>query len=201
MDENLSFFGERDVEKESMTTIVGIAGSLRAGSLNAALLRTAATMMPSGTTLGLGSIAGIPLYDGDLEEREGIPLPVQMLKDQIASSEGLLLVTPEYNHSLPGVFKNAVDWLSRPPGDAPRVFRGRAVGVIGCTPGGMGTAYAQSAWLPVLRALGTRPWFGKALNVPRAGQVFDADGRMIDETIAQRLEDYLEGFSTFAAAG
>lgn len=184
-----------------MTTIVGIAGSLRAGSLNAALLRTAATMMPSGTTLGLGSIAGIPLYDGDLEEREGIPLPVQMLKDQIASSEGLLLVTPEYNHSLPGVFKNAVDWLSRPPGDAPRVFRGRAVGVIGCTPGGMGTAYAQSAWLPVLRALGTRPWFGKALNVPRAGQVFDADGRMIDETIAQRLEDYLEGFSTFAAAG
>ena len=89
-----------------MRTIVGIAGSLRRGSLNASLLSAAASMMPSGATLRLGSIAGIPLYDGDLEAREGVPRPVQTLKDQIAASDGLLVVTPEYNHSLPGVLKN-----------------------------------------------------------------------------------------------
>jgi len=158
-------------------------------------------MMPSGTTLTLGSIAGIPLYDGDLETRGGIPQAVQVLKDQIAASDGLLLATPEYNHSLPGVFKNAMDWLSRPPEDSPRVFRGRAVGLIGCTPGGMGTAYSQSAWLPVFRALGMRPWFGKALHVSGGHKVFDESGRLMDDGVAERLKDYLEGFAAYIGGG
>lgn len=184
-----------------MSTVVGVAGSLRRRSLNAALLRAAATMMPSGATLTLGSIAEIPLYDGDVEARRGIPQPVQALKDQIAACDGLLLVTPEYNHSLPGVFKNAMDWLSRPPEDSPRVFRGRAVGLIGCTPGGMGTVYSQSAWLPVFRALGMRPWFGKALHVSGGHKVFDETGRLLDEAVAEKLKDYLEGFAAFVGSG
>lgn len=105
-----------------MTKIIGIAGSLRAGSYNKALLRTAATLMPPGATLEIASIQGIPLYDGDVETNEGIPAVVAQLKDLIAGSDGVLLVTPEYNNSMPGVLKNTIDWLSRPPADIARVF-------------------------------------------------------------------------------
>ena len=78
------------------------------------------------------------------------------------AADGLLLVTPEYNNSIPGVFKNAIDWLSRPSADIPRVFGGRKVAVIGASPGGFGTLLSQTAWLPVLKTLGTNPWFGGA---------------------------------------
>jgi len=105
-----------------MTTIIGIAGSLRVGSINAALLRAAAALMPDDASLVIASIKGIPLYDGDVDDREGIPHTVAALKDQIAAADGLLLVTPEYNNGMPGVFKNAIDWLSRPPADSARVF-------------------------------------------------------------------------------
>jgi NAD(P)H-dependent FMN reductase len=137
-----------------MTKIVGIAGSLRAASFNAALLRTAAGLMPSGASLEIASIKGIPLYDGDVEANEGIPQVVAALKEQIAAADGLLLVTPEYNNAMPGVFKNAIDWLSRPPSDIPRIFGNRPTAVIGASPGGFGTILAQNAWLPVLRTLG-----------------------------------------------
>ena len=141
--------------------IIGISGSLRAASLNAALLRAATEECPPGTTINIESIRGIPLYDGDVEAKEGIPARVAELKDRIASADGLLLVTPEYNNSIPGVFKNAIDWLSRPAADIPRVFAGRPVGLIGASPGRFGTLMSQSAWQPVLRTLGTRPWFGE----------------------------------------
>ena len=118
-----------------MARIVGIAGSFRRGSHNTALLRAARALAPAGTEVEIASIAGIPLYDGDLESERGIPEPVAALKDRIAAAEGLLLVTPEYNHSMPGVLKNAVDWLSRPPKDIPRVFGGQARGDHGCDAG------------------------------------------------------------------
>ncbi|MEN3294889.1 MAG: hypothetical protein V7642_4142, partial [Burkholderiales bacterium] len=98
-----------------MTRVVGIAGSLRTGSYNAALLRAASGLMPLGASLEIASIKGIPLYDGDVETNHGIPQAVTALKEQVAASRGLLLATPEYNNSIPGVFKNAIDWLSRPP--------------------------------------------------------------------------------------
>ncbi len=155
-----------------MTKLIGLSGSLRAGSYNTALLKAAAQLMPGEARLEIGSIRGIPLYDGDLEAT-GIPEAVVKLKDDIAGADGLLLVTPEYNHSLPGVFKNAIDWLSRPPADIPRVFHGKPVAVIGASPGGFGTVLSQNAWLPVLRTLRTEPWFGGRLLVSRAGDVFD----------------------------
>ena len=141
-----------------MTTIVGISGSLRRASYNTSLLGAAAALMPKNTQLRIETIRGIPLYDGDLEAAEGIPQPVTGLKEAVAAADALLLATPEYNNSIPGVFKNAIDWLSRPPADISRVFRGTPVAVIGATPGGFGTILGQNAWLPVLHALGAELW-------------------------------------------
>jgi chromate reductase, NAD(P)H dehydrogenase (quinone) len=180
-----------------MPTIIGIPGSERKGSYNAMLLRAAAALAPEGCHLEIASIRGIPLYDGDLEEAEGIPGPVGELKERIASADGLLLVTPEYNNSIPGVLKNAIDWLSRPPDDIPRVFGDRPVGLIGATPGMGGTRLSQAAWLPVIRTLGMRPWFGKSLYVAGAGKVFDAAGELVDERVRKVLAAYMSGFAAF----
>jgi chromate reductase, NAD(P)H dehydrogenase (quinone) len=182
-----------------MTTILGISGSLRVGSLNSALLRAAVDEMPAGISLELGTIKGIPLYDGDVEAA-GAPATVGRLKDQIVAADGLLLVTPEYNNSLPGVFKNAIDWLSRPSADIARVFGGRKIGVIGASPSGFGTLLSQTAWLPVLKTLGTNPWFGARLQVSRAGDVFDKDGRLVDDRVRDQLRKYLAGFAAFCAS-
>jgi len=106
-----------------MLKLIGISGSLRRGSFNTALLRAAIELVPDGVTLELKTLHGIPLYDGDVEATEGIPSGVMALKEAIVAAQGVVLVTPEYNNGIPGVFKNAIDWLSRPPQDAPRIFR------------------------------------------------------------------------------
>src|SRR5260221_2796804 len=165
-----------------MAKIVGISGALRRGSYNASLLRAAVQLAPEGLSIEVASIHDVPLYDGDVEA-EGIPEPVRVLKDRVASSDGLLLVTPEYNHSIPGVFKNAIDWMSRPAKEIPRIFGGRPVALMGATPGSGATAMAQAAWLPVLRTLRTQAWFGPRMNIAHAAKVFDADGRLVDETV------------------
>ena len=182
-----------------MTTSLGISGSLRAQSYNSALLRAAQSMVGTGATLDVATLHGIPLYDADLEQRDGLPMPVAELKERIAASDGVLLVTPEYNNGIPGVFKNAIDWLSRPAADIPRVFGNRPVAVIGASPGGFGTILAQNGWLPVLKTLGTRHWSGGRLLVSRAHKVFDEHGELQDETIRKQLGDFLRGFATYIA--
>ena len=180
-----------------MPTIVGVSGSLRRGSFNTSLLRAAAELAPAGTTIDIASIREIPLYDGDLEAASGVPASVQALKDRIAAADGLLIATPEYNNSIPGVVKNAIDWLSRPPADLPKVFNNRKVALLGATPGQGGTLVAQAAWLPILRTLGVDPWFGGRMAVSGAGRIFDADGRLIDEGTRDRLKKFVEGFAMF----
>ena len=184
-----------------MARIVGISGSLRRGSYNSALLRAATALMPADSELVVATIAGIPLYDGDVEATEGIPDAVARLKDAIVAADGLLLATPEYNNSVPGVFKNAIDWLSRPPADAARVFAGRRVAIVGASPGGFGTILSQNAWLPILRTLGCELWSGGRLLVSRAAVVFDANGRLIDAKVTESLRTYLRGFVAFVDAG
>lgn len=183
-----------------MIQLLGISGSLRQASYNSALLRAAQELVPEGAELIEGSIAGIPLYDADEEAASGLPSAVEELKQQIADADGLLLFTPEYNNSIPGVFKNAIDWASRPPKDIGRVFGAKPVAVLGASPGGFGTILAQDAWLSVLRTLGTRPWHEGRLVVARAGSVFDDQGRIMDEQMRDRLKTFLAGFAAFAGA-
>jgi chromate reductase, NAD(P)H dehydrogenase (quinone) len=123
---------------------------------------------------------------GTLEAAEGIPGPVAALKDAIAAADGLLLATPEYNNSIPGVLKNAIDWLSRPPADIKRVFGCKPVALIGASPGGFGTILAQNAWLPVLRTLGAELWSEGRLLVSRAQAVFGEDGTLSDQKVRER---------------
>jgi NAD(P)H-dependent FMN reductase len=183
-----------------MTKLIGLPGSLREASYNTSLLRSAAGMMPAGSELMVETILGIPLYDADLEVAEGLPEKVTALKDAIAAADGLLLVTPEYNNSIPGVFKNAIDWLSRPADDIKRVFGGKPVALIGASPGGFGTMLSQNAWLPILRYLGANQWNGGRLMVSKAHTVFNQDSTLTDQKIEEQLRKYLEGFVAFARA-
>jgi NAD(P)H-dependent FMN reductase len=178
--------------------ILAISGSLRRASYNTMLARAAASLA-SRCPIELVSIRDIPLYDGDLEA-EGIPASVTAIKDRIAGARGLLLVTPEYNNSLPGVLKNALDWMTRPSSDIGRVFGGLPIGLMGATPGPGGTRLAQTAWLPVLRQLGCHPFFAKSLYVSSAASVFDAEGNVVDEKIRKLLAGYVEAFTEVALA-
>lgn len=181
-----------------MPHILGVSGSLRRGSFNTSLLRAAVDVAPTGTTIEIASIAEIPLYNADVEAA-GIPAAVQALKDKLAAADGLLIATPEYNNSIPGVAKNAIDWLSRPPSDVPRLFRNKPIAIMGATPGQGGTILSQAAWLPILATLGTSPYFGGRLRVSGAGKVFDAEGKLIDDGIREQLKKFVEGFAAYCA--
>jgi NAD(P)H-dependent FMN reductase len=178
-----------------MVRILGISGSLRAGSFNTALLRAAQSLAGPDVQFDVATLHGIPLYDGDAEQRDGLPGAVTALKERIVASDGVLLFTPEYNNGIPGVFKNAIDWLSRPADDIPRVFGDRPFAVVGASPGGFGTILAQNAWLPVLRTLRVRYWSGGRLQVSRAHTLMDADGELADEATRKQLGEFVQGFA------
>lgn len=182
-----------------MVRLIGISGSLRQASLNTALLRVARDRMPESARLDIASIAEIPLYNADLEAEAGIPPAVRALQAQIRAADGVLIATPEYNHSIPGVVKNAIDWLSRGGRGEPRVLQGRAVALIGASPGLGGTRFSQTAWLPVLHTLGAQVFAGGEYYLAGAGQAFDADGGLADEKSRGLLDKFLAGFVAFVA--
>jgi NAD(P)H-dependent FMN reductase len=179
-----------------MMRILGISGSLRTASYNTALLRAAAARLPEGVEMTVATLHGIPLYDGDVEAR-GMPNAVTALKERIVASDGVILATPEYNGSLPGVMKNALDWLSRPPEDLARVFAGRPFALAGASPGGFGTVLAQHAWLPVLKALGVHLWVGGRLMASRVQQGMGTDGKISDASLSEQLGAFMQGFASF----
>ena len=171
-------------------TILGLAGSLRAGSLNAQLLRLAAEELPEGVELEIyDGLADIPAYDEDLQGFA--PDAVVALKDAIADADAVLIVTPEYNGSIPGFLKNALDWVSRPIAESP--MRGKPVAVIGASPGQFGAIWAQRELKKVLGIMGAR-----VLDVELA--VAKADRRLADPEPLLR-EELAAVVSSLVAAG
>jgi chromate reductase len=169
--------------------VLGIAGSLRAGSYNRGLLRAAQELLPEGVELEQLDVRGLPFYDGDLEAA-GDPEPVVALKDAIRSADALLIATPEYNRGVPGVLKNAVDWASRPPLASP--LAGKPVAIMGASTGRGGTARAQEQLRSALEfsraAVVERP----EVFVPEAYLRFDENGELVDEGVREELAELLE---------
>ncbi len=179
--------------------LVALSGSLRRASLNTALLRAAAGLAPDGVQIALHTLHGIPLYDGDVEAA-GIPEAVTTLREAIRAADGLLIATPEYNNSIPGVLKNGLDWLSRPSGEGGKLFGGKPVALIGATPGGFGTVQAQDAMWPVLRAFGCDCWWGGRLMLSQAHKLFDAEGKLPAGPAADQLAAFVAGFAAHVKA-
>ncbi len=139
---------------EKPVHVLGFAGSLREGSYNRAALRAAHELLPQGITLESFDLAPIPLYNADIEAISAPP-PVQAFKERIAVADALLIVTPEYNGSIPGVLKNAIDWASRPPGDTP--LDGKPLAMMGASPGQLGTIRAQLYLREICAAVNMHP--------------------------------------------
>lgn len=163
--------------------LLGISGSLRKDSFNTAALRACGELLPAGVTMSIFDITPIPLYNEDLRA-QGLPEPVQQLREQIRAADALLIATPEYNYSIPGVLKNAIDWASRPP---EQPFDGKPIALLGATPGGLGTSRAQYHLRQVFVYLN-----GHLLNRPEmfisgAPNKFDADGRLTDAATKESL--------------
>ncbi len=168
--------------------VLGFAGSLRAGSLNRALLRAAQDVAPAGMTIDTFDLIEVPLYNADVEAA-GDPPGVTAFKDAIRRADAVLFVTPEYNHGVPGVMKNAVDWASRPPRGAP--LNGKPVGIIGASPGQVGTARAQSQLRQAFEFTNSYVMPQPEILVFRASEKFDADGKLTDEKTRELLGKYL----------
>lgn len=178
--------------------IIALSGSLRKASFNTRLGDVMVERAPEGVTVELATCHGIPLYDGDLESAEGIPNAVIALRERIKRADGLIIITPEYNAGMPGVLKNALDWLSRPPKEMYPTFKDRATALAGSTPGGLGTTLAQSGALVVLRQFKVK-LFPDHLRVSKAADALSGEGD-IDQQTAQMLDTWLAGFAEFVRA-
>ncbi len=169
--------------------ILGIPGSLRRLSYNRGLLQAARAVAPDGMPIEIADLRPIPLYDGDVDA-EGEPQPVAAFKAQIAGADALLIATPEYNHLLSGVLKNAIDWASRPAGKS--VLRHKPVAIMGASGGASGTARAQLALRQVLTSTECYVLPSPQVLVPNARERFDAEGRLTDERIREQIRALLE---------
>jgi chromate reductase, NAD(P)H dehydrogenase (quinone) len=177
-----------------MPKLLGIAGSLRAKSFNRTLLAYAAKTAPAGTAIDIFDLKPIPFFDQDVEA-QGYPDAVAKLHAAVGAADGVLIVTPEYNSGIPGVLKNALDWMSRPPGKSNAA--GKPVTVMSTSPGGSGGIRAQVSILPVLTGMGMLPLVGAAAAVPNAGTSFDADGNLVDERAKTVLIGQLTAFAAW----
>jgi len=168
-------------------TVLGICGSLRAGSYNKAALRTAIELKPLGMTIETADIGSFPLYNEDVRA-QGFPPPVERFRRQIVAADGLLFVTPEYNYSISGVLKNAIDWSSRPP-DQP--FAGKPVAIMGAGAGMAGTARAQYDLRRCCVFLDMHPLNKPEVLIGQAQTKFDADCRFTDEVGRSHIRNLL----------
>lgn len=173
---------------EDLIKILGFAGSLRKASYNRAALRAAVKLVPQGAQLETFGLDNIPLYNGDLEPE--LPQEVRVFKAAIKAADAILIVTPEYNNSVPGVLKNALDWASRPYED--NAWDGKTVGVMGASIGLLGTARAQYHLRQILVSLNMFPVNRPEVMIARAGEKFDSDGNLKDQVTTQKIRELLE---------
>src|SRR6185312_1824841 len=168
--------------------VLGISGSLRRDSYNSGLLRAAADLLPSGVELEVfDGLKGIPPYDAD-DDVSPAPAPVAALREAIESADAVLIATPEYNASIPGVLKNALDWASRPHATNP--LRGKPAAVVGASTGMFGAVWAQAELRKVLQTIGARVTDSE-LPVSEAGERFDAGGRLDDPDLREVYAEIL----------
>ena len=174
--------------------VVGIAGSLRAGSYNRALLAAAVELAPPGLVITREEIRPIPFFDGDVE-KAGLPPAVAALKARVRAADALLIVTPEYNYSVPGVLKNTLDWLSRAPESA---LARKPAGIMGASPGAFGTVRSQHHLRQVAAGAGMRVMIRPEVQVMHADAKFDATGRLADETTRAAVAAFLVALGEWA---
>ncbi len=171
--------------------VVGLAGSLRRGSYNRALLRAAAEIAAPRLRIVSRDIGGLPFYNADFDT-DAAPQSVVDLREAVRRADGLLIASPEYNHGVPGVLKNAIDWLSRPPETS--VLDKKAAAIMGASTGPIGTARAQLELRLVLASTDTYVLLEPEVLVARAADKFDADGRLTDEGTRTFLAAFLDRF-------
>ncbi len=172
-------------------SLLGICGSVRKASTNRALLRAIAEVMPAGSTLSIYDSIELPIFNSDLQD----PPPVVALKDAVAAADGVVFAVPEYNYSIPGGLKNALDWLSRPPATSP--MRGKPIGLCGAATGMSGTIRAQ-LHLRQMLVYSDAPCMNQPeVLIPRAQDRFDGEGKLVDESTRVLLGKFATAFIAF----
>ncbi|MNZ39874.1 NADPH azoreductase [compost metagenome] len=174
--------------------VLGISGSLRQGSYNTAALREAMRLAPEGMRIEMADLGGIPLYNEDVYA-QGFPEPVQRLREQIRAADALLIATPEYNYSIPGVLKNAIDWVSRPP---EQPFAGKPVALFGASAGRFGTARAQYHLRQCMVFLDMRPLNKPEVMISTAQNLFDQQGNLTDAATREFIQRLLAALQEWA---
>jgi chromate reductase len=170
--------------------VLGISGSLRQGSCNTAALREAVILAPSGMSIEFADLTQIPIYNEDIYT-QGFPEAVDRFRQQIREADALLWATPEYNYSVPGVLKNAIDWASRPP---EQPFAGKPAAVFGASAGRFGTARAQYHLRQSMVFLDVHMMNRPEVMIAGAPALFDTQGRLMDERTREQLRGLLEAF-------
>ena len=174
--------------------VLGIPGSLRAGSFNRMALRAAGELAPEGMIFETCEIREIPMYDGDVEVAEGLPDSVKEFRAKIHAADALVITTPEYNASISGVLKNAIDWASRPP---QQPFDGKPIAILGTSPGALGTVRAQAHLRQILANLNGLVLVQPNVMIGGAGQRFDASGTLTDEATREFVRGLMASLLVF----
>jgi chromate reductase len=180
-------------ETENKVTILGIAGSLRRASFNRGILRAAQALVPAGAQLDIFDLDGIPGFNQDAEQHP--PASVAELKTRVRAADAILFATAEYNYSIPGVLKNAIDWASRPYGD--NAWAGKPAAVLGASPGMCGTARAQYHLRQVFVSLNMYPLNQPEVMIANASERFDAEGNLVDNGVKDRIRQLLLNLVTW----
>lgn len=176
-----------------MLKVLGIAGSLRSGSYNKQLLQLLVNSAPEGLEVEVFNLFDIPIYNGDVEA-QGLPESVLDLKQRIKEADGILIVTPEYNYSIPGVLKNSIDWASRPPENP---FSTKPVAIAGASNGGFGTVRSQHHLRQVMVNLNAYVMPKPEIMVSKAQDKFAEDGSLLDEKLKTSAQEFMQEFKNW----